>query len=118
MLQGLVREHAVARQAMKEQNEELRRKVLDDVASVSSGLLDAVNRDVAQAFLNEKQIEAEVSKLQQETAEFVKRSQQWVALVGSFNASLKEIGDVENWSRTIEADMADVTARLEQLSRK
>ena len=40
---------------------------------------------------------------------------QWVALVSSFNASLKLIGDVENWSRTIENDMNEVTARLEQL---
>ena len=118
MMQSLVREHAVARQAMKEENEELRRKVLEDVGRVSSDLLDTVNKEVAQAFLNEKQIESEVGRLQQETAEFVKRSQQWVALVSSFNASLKEIGDVENWSRAIEADMADVTARLEQLARK
>ncbi len=105
-MQGLVREHAVARQVLKEENEELRRKVLDDVGRVSSGLLDSVNKEVSQAFLNEKQIESELAKLQQETAEFAKRSQQWVALVSSFNASLKEIGDVENWSRTIEADMA------------
>jgi small-conductance mechanosensitive channel len=114
-LQDLVREHAVSRQAMKEENEELRKVVLASVGEVSSGLLDSVNKEVAQAFVNEKLIESEIVKLQAETAEFVKRSQQWVALVSSFNTSLKEIGDVENWSRTIESDMNDVAARLEQL---
>ena len=114
-MQDLVREHSVARQEAMRENEELRKRVLAAVGDVSSSLLDSVNKDVAQAFANEKLIESEISKLQSETAEFVKRSQQWVALVSSFNASLKEIGDVENWSRTIENDMNDVAARLEQL---
>ncbi len=114
-MQNLVREHAVARQALKDENDELHRQVVASVGDVSSGLLDSVNKDVAQAFLNEKQIESEIAKLQAETAEFVKRSQQWVSLVSGFNTSIKEIGDVENWSRTIESDMNDVATRLEQL---
>lgn len=63
-MQDLVREHAQRRQAMKEENEELRKQVLASVGQVSSGLLDCVNKDVAKAFVNEKLIEAELQKLQ------------------------------------------------------
>lgn len=112
-MSGLIRQHALHRQKLKEENDLLKQTVLDNMGRLSSSYLDSVNKGVAEAFLQEKQLEAEIKALQVETAEFVKRSSQWVALVSHFNASLKEIGDVENWSRSIEADMNDICTKLE-----
>ena len=40
---------------------------------------------------------------------------QWLTTFQSFHQSLKALGDVENWARTIEADMAFINSSLEQV---
>lgn len=68
---------------------------------------------VAQAYLNQKKIEEEVKQLHQNMAQFSKQTQQWVQLIGNFNGSLKQIGDLENWSRIMESDMKFISETLE-----
>ena len=42
---------------------------------------------------------------------------QWLATFQSFHQSLKALGDVENWARTVESDMAFINSSLEQVQR-
>lgn len=74
--------------------------------------LNHINR-VAQAYLNQKKLDAEAKQLHQSATTFAKQTQQWLQLVESFSSALKEIGDVENWSRSIENDMKTITTALE-----
>jgi hypothetical protein len=39
--------------------------------------------------------------------------QAWLTVIESFNGSLKELGDIESWSRSIEEDMRAVSSTLE-----
>lgn len=68
---------------------------------------------VAQAYLNQKRLDAEAKQLHQNANNFQKQTQQWLTLVESFSGALKEIGDVENWAKSIEDDMRVVTSALE-----
>lgn len=68
---------------------------------------------MAQAYLNQKKLDAEAKLLHQGATNFAKQTQQWLTLVENFSSALKEIGDVENWARTIESNMTVITDTLE-----
>lgn len=63
--------------------------------------------------MNQKKIEEEVKQLHFNMAQFSKQTHQWVTLIDGFNGALKQIGDLENWSRIIESDMKFIAESLE-----
>ncbi|XP_053231193.1 biogenesis of lysosome-related organelles complex 1 subunit 1 isoform X1 [Podarcis raffonei] len=68
---------------------------------------------VAQAYVNQRKLDHEVKTLQIQAAQFAKQTGQWISMVENFNQALKEIGDVENWARSIEMDMRTIATALE-----
>lgn len=84
---------------------------------VSACMVDSVNIGVSKVFTNQKKIEVQAVQLQTQTERFSKQTAQWLQLIEGFNQSLKEIGDIESWARTIEADMRQIAANLEYVHR-
>lgn len=68
---------------------------------------------VAQSYLNQKKLDAEAKRLHSGASEFSKMTQQWLHLVEQYSSALKEIGDVENWAKTIASDMQTITKALD-----
>ncbi|XP_061642454.1 biogenesis of lysosome-related organelles complex 1 subunit 1 isoform X4 [Phyllopteryx taeniolatus] len=68
---------------------------------------------VAQAYVNQRKLDHEVKTLQVQAGQFSKQTAQWISMVEGFNQALKEIGDVENWARSIEMDMRTIATALE-----
>ncbi|GBP25988.1 Biogenesis of lysosome-related organelles complex 1 subunit 1 [Eumeta japonica] len=113
MLSAQVKEHQ-ARQASKRIIQEQKRKEAIAAANdLTQALVDHLNVGVAQAYLNQKKLDAEAKLLHQGAINFAKQTQQWLCLVENFSSALKEIGDVENWARSIENDMKIITDTLE-----
>jgi uncharacterized protein YukE len=53
---------------------------------------------------------------QSEAIRFQKQTGQWVTAVQTFDKALKEIGDFENWVKTMEYDMTTVASALENIA--
>lgn len=70
---------------------------------------------MAQAYLNQKRLDAEAKQLHSSATNFSKQTQQWLNLVESLSSALKEIGDVENWAKTIEGDVRTISIALESV---
>ena len=70
-------------------------------------------RRVAQAYLNEKKLDAEARQLQVNATNFSAQARQWLHLVESFSSALKEVGDVDNWARSIQTDLKIAETALE-----
>lgn len=83
------------------------------IGNTANRCLGSVCSSVAQAYLNQKRLDAEAKQLHHSATNFAKQTQQWVTLVEGFSSALKEIGDVENWAQSIEGDMRTVTSALE-----
>ncbi|CAA9998049.1 unnamed protein product [Nesidiocoris tenuis] len=113
MLSSLVKEHHAKQLSKKEAQEGKRKEALTAASSLTQALVDHLNVGVAQAYLNQKRLDAEAKHLHQNAANFAKNTQQWLVLVEGFSNALKELGDVENWAQAIENDMKTITCALE-----
>lgn len=67
-----------------------------------------MNVGVKELFSSEKPIEhwgATISR-------FIKLSDQWLSVTHSMNTAIKEIGDFENWMKTMEFDSRSINAAI------
>jgi len=113
MLSSLVKDYQ-ARQAVRKEKQEVKRKeALSAATNLTTALVDHLNVGVAQAYLNQKRLDSEAKQLHLNATNFSKQTTAWLQLIDSFNNSLKEVGDVENWARTIEGDMRTISSTLE-----
>uniref|UniRef100_A0A8C2LDY1 Biogenesis of lysosome-related organelles complex 1 subunit 1 n=1 Tax=Cricetulus griseus TaxID=10029 RepID=A0A8C2LDY1_CRIGR len=94
-------------------SEKRRREAITAATCLTEALVDHLNVGVAQAYMNQRKLDHEVKTLQVQAAQFAKQTGQWIGMVENFNQALKEIGDVENWARSIELDMRTIATALE-----
>ncbi|EDW74744.1 uncharacterized protein Dwil_GK15842 [Drosophila willistoni] len=113
MLGSMVKEHH-KEQAKRKQEQEVRRKEAIDASNeLTQALVDHLNVGVAQAYLNQKRLDAEAKQLHVGATNFAKQTNQWLQLIDTVSGALKELGDVENWARSIENDMYQIQQTLE-----
>jgi len=117
-LQKLLKDHQTKQAKLREENEHKRKAAISSVNAVTTALMDSVNLGVAHVFANQRRLEQETRNLQQQTQRFSKQTTQWLNLIESFNQSLKEIGDIENWAKTIENDMRVIATTVEYLQKQ
>ncbi|GIX98605.1 biogenesis of lysosome-related organelles complex 1 subunit 1 [Caerostris extrusa] len=114
MLSSIVKEHQSKQSVKREELGKKKRKSAVVAAStLTSALVDHLNVGVAQAYLNQKRLDYEAKQLHSNVTSFAKQTAQWLQLVENFSQVLKEIGDVENWAKSIENDMNTISSALE-----
>ncbi|KAH1009607.1 biogenesis of lysosome-related organelles complex 1 subunit 1 [Dendroctonus ponderosae] len=113
MLSSMVKEHHAKQSVKKEIQESKRKEACAAASDMTQALVDHLNVGVAQAYLNQKKLDAEAKQLHTSALAFSKQTQQWLTLVESFSSALKELGDVENWAKAIEGDVRTITTALE-----
>ncbi|XP_071803742.1 biogenesis of lysosome-related organelles complex 1 subunit 1-like [Asterias amurensis] len=113
MLASMLKEHQSKQSSKKDQQEKRRKEATASAIAVTKALVGNVNNRVSMAYSNEKRLDTEARHLQSNAAQFAKQSMQWLSLIESFNTALKELGDVENWAKSIEVDMHTISSALE-----
>ncbi|XP_031496516.1 biogenesis of lysosome-related organelles complex 1 subunit 1 isoform X3 [Nymphaea colorata] len=100
---------------IRENAEKSTKAALRAAQRVSELLLDTVNGGVQVSFTNEKLIEAEIRALAVTVARYLKQTNQWLATSHSMNSILKEIGDFENWMKTMDYECKSINAALKKI---
>lgn len=113
MLSSLVKDHNSRQAVRREQQEKLRQEATKAASDLTQALVDHLNVGVAQAYLNQKRLDAEAKRLHSNATEFARQTSNWIQLVDTFNVSLKELGDVQSWAKAIESDLETVSSALE-----
>ncbi|PAA77528.1 hypothetical protein BOX15_Mlig034571g1 [Macrostomum lignano] len=113
MLSSLLKEHQRLQSQRRAAQDARRAEVATGVASLTTALVDGLNSGVAQAYANQRRLDCETKALQASVTTFARQTGQWIKLVEDLNSALKEMGDVENWARSMERDMRIVVGALE-----
>jgi len=95
MLSSLVQEHNARQAGNKARQERLRQEANKAAGELTNALVDHLNVGVAQAYLNQKRLDAEAKRLHANATEFAKQTQNWISLVDSFNGKSQRIGGCE-----------------------
>jgi len=113
----LLKQHQIKQTKLKEETEHRRKETIASVTNVTNALVNSVNTGVAHIHANQRKLEHETRVLQQQTQRFSKQTAQWLKLIDNFNTSLKEVGDIENWAKSIETDMKAIAGALEYIQK-
>lgn len=100
---------------LRDQAERAKKDAIQNAARVSDLLVDAVNSGVQESFINEKRIEHEIRALAVTISRFMKLTNQWLTATRAINTAVKEIGDFENWMKTMEFDCKSITAAIQNI---
>ncbi|KAK6935651.1 Biogenesis of lysosome-related organelles complex 1 subunit 1 [Dillenia turbinata] len=100
---------------LREQIEKAKKEAIKSGRRVSGLLVDAVNGGVQECFINQKRIEGEIRSLASTFMRFSKQTDQWLAASHSINTAVKEIGDFENWMKTMEFDCSSISAAIHNI---
>ena len=92
-----------------------KKEAIASVEQATSTAMDSINAGVATVWHNQQHLEAEARSLHNHAETFAKQSKEWVDAFAGFHQALKALGDVENWARSIESDMAFINSSLEQI---
>ncbi|KAM0003481.1 hypothetical protein Hdeb2414_s0282g00856461 [Helianthus debilis subsp. tardiflorus] len=111
----LVSDHQTAATRLREQTEKSKKEAIKSASRVSDLLVEAVNGGVEECFVNEKRIEVEIRALKATVMRFAKQTDQWLASTHAINNAIKEIGDFENWMKTMELDCKSITAAISNI---
>jgi len=117
MLSSLVKEHQARANNHKEVQERKKQDALAAANKLTDALVDHLNVGVAQAYLNQKRLDSEAKQLHKSATNFAKQTQAWLSVVESFNTSLKELGDIKGWARSIEDDLQAISCTLEYVAK-
>ncbi|EXB28406.1 hypothetical protein L484_002214 [Morus notabilis] len=111
----LVHDHHQSSLRLRELTEKKKKEAIRNAARVSDLLVEAVNGGVQEFFVNEKCIELEIRALAATITRFMKQTDQWLAATHAINTAVKEIGDFENWMKTMEFDCKSVVAAIHNI---
>ncbi|KAI3667827.1 hypothetical protein L6452_42897 [Arctium lappa] len=111
----LVNDHQNNDIRLREHTEKSKKEAIKSASRVSDLLVEAVNGGVEECFVNEKRIEVEIRALKATILRFAKQTDQWLASTHAINNAIKEIGDFENWMKTMELDCKSITAAISNI---
>jgi len=112
MLSNIYRQHTERVAVLKQKQEKKKKDLLTSADQLTRLVLDRLNDDVSECYKNEKRIDQACKQLTAQSNILIKQSQAWISLIGQFTAALKELGDVENYSKIIERECSTITNTL------
>ncbi|CAF2584147.1 unnamed protein product [Rotaria sp. Silwood2] len=109
MISNIYHQHIEGVLSLKEKQEKKKKELLLSIDQLINVLVNQVNDEICQCYENEKRIDKSFKQLNSQSNLLLKQSQSWIHLIRQFNITLKELGNVENYSKIIERECSTIT---------
>lgn len=113
MLSKTYNEHKFDNEATRARADELKKEALNSVGGVTNSLVECLNGGVSEVFINQRELNFQVTKLSGQSVIFSRHAQKWVSLCENLNQTLNEIGDIDNWANVMDRDVFVITRTVE-----
>ncbi|KAI5666726.1 hypothetical protein M9H77_16579 [Catharanthus roseus] len=113
----MINDHNQRSIQLREYTEKAKKDSIRIATRVSDLLVDSVNGGVQEAFIMEKRIEMETRALASSILQFGKQTDQWLAASHALHTAIKEIGDFENWMKTLEFDCRSINLAFRNIQK-
>ncbi|KAI6238036.1 Biogenesis of lysosome-related organelles complex 1 subunit 1 [Aphelenchoides fujianensis] len=113
----MLRDHAAKQHIRKEMQEKRKSEAVVAAQSFSNSVVDHLNAQVSRAYQNQKRLDVESKRLEKNAELLARVAEGWMEMIASFNYALKEIGNVDTFSRAIERDTTIIARTLEEAHR-
>ncbi|KAI9294926.1 hypothetical protein K502DRAFT_342072 [Neoconidiobolus thromboides FSU 785] len=95
---------------------QLRKDAKLAIKESSEHLSEKLNERVSDILKKQKNLDyKEITQVLQQANLLQKQASQWSTMINQFNDALKELGDVQHWSKVIEREMEQVAGVLEKI---
>jgi predicted RNase H-like nuclease (RuvC/YqgF family) len=111
--QDIINEHNATMVELHKELDETRGEFSTEVQKLTSNTLVDISTLSKKTYATQKQIEKSSGELYEQTQKALLQSKQWAVTLKEFNNSVKELGDIANWSRVIESDMIFIAKALD-----
>jgi len=114
MFDGILNDYEKKKKAFEKDNENAKKNLKNLADPLTKDLLINLNTQVAVLHANQQIIDKETKQLRNECFNFYKEAKNWIGIYDELNESLKQLGDVVNWAKTIEEDLRQTIAKKKE----
>uniref|UniRef100_A0A6G1S6B6 Biogenesis of lysosome-related organelles complex 1 subunit 1 n=1 Tax=Aceria tosichella TaxID=561515 RepID=A0A6G1S6B6_9ACAR len=112
MLAAMLKEHQRAQENLKVEINGKRAAAEKVIENLTAKNVKALNEDVSRAYLNQHRLDNETRKLKANVNKLTKQAQQWMIICNNLNGAVKDLGDINTWTKTIENDIQFISSAI------
>lgn len=112
MLSSMLKEHQRMQEDLRAKINNKRALAEKSVSDLTARNVKTLNDDVSRAYLNQHRLDTETRKLQTNMHKLTKQAQQWMIVCNNLNGAVKDLGDINTWTRTIENDVQFIAGAI------
>ena len=113
MFRDIADEHKKMRDEKRTQIRQLETKILDQsIPEFNKAIFSELNNGGDKIVANQREIDRRCKAVRTEWQDFNNELTKWTSMINDLDKAVKEIGDIQSWSVSIQGQIQDIVSQL------